>query len=148
MREHLGQRMNRTVNQPRAVVEWHDSHAFGQAGLQLDDLLFDPLGHVERVFAVAHHDHAADRFVAVFFEHAAAELRAEADGREIADGDRRACGRIGADDDFFDIALRCDPTDAADEIFGIPLMNHPAADGRIRAGDCRIEIAECDAVGP
>ena len=83
VREHFGQRVDRAVDQPRAVVERHDAHAVGQARLQLVDLLLDPPGDVERVLAVAHHHHAADRFVAVFLQHAAAELRAEADGGQI-----------------------------------------------------------------
>ena len=78
VREHLGDRVDRPVDQPRAVVERHDPHALGQARLQLVDLLLDPLGDLQRVLAVPHHHHAADRLVAVLFQHAAAELRAEA----------------------------------------------------------------------
>ena len=147
VRQHLGERVNRPFDQPRSFVERDDPHAVGQAGLKLDDLLLDPLRHVERVLAVPHHHDAADRFAAVLFQHAAAELRAEADGRHRAHGDRRAGGGIGLDDDLLDVALRRDPADAADNVLGIPLVNHAAADRRIRARDRRVHFSERDAVG-
>ena len=70
-----------------AVVERHDfdfrDAAIGerllrQARLQLLDFLLHPLDDVQRVFAVTHQHHAADRFDAGFVQRAPAELRAEA----------------------------------------------------------------------
>ena len=82
-----------------AVVEGDDSDlrdaAVGerllrQARLQLLDLLLDPFDDVQRVFAVAHQHHAADRLDAGLVQRAAAELRAEGDGRNVLDLDGRA----------------------------------------------------------
>ena len=73
-RERLGERVDGAVDQPRAVVEGHDPHAFGQARLKLLNLVLDPPGDVQRVLAVPHHHHGPDGLVAVLLQHAAAEL--------------------------------------------------------------------------
>ena len=80
--------------EPRAVVEGHDADALGQSRLKFPDLVLDALGDFQRVLAVPHHDNRADRFGAVFLQHAAAELAAAADAAELRDADRRAVRRV------------------------------------------------------
>ncbi len=143
----VGQRVDGPFDQPRAVVEGHDAHALGQPGLKLHDLLLDPLGDGQRVLAVAHHHHRADGFVAVLFQHAAAELAAPADRGQIRHVDGRAASRIDLDDDVLDVAERANPADAADQIFGVAFLDHAAADGGVRSGDGGVQFAERDAVG-
>src|SRR5438132_9900464 len=95
-----------------ALVEGDDADALGQAGLELADFFFHRLGDFERVLADAHHHHAADGFLAVFFEGAAAEFRAELDGGEVFDANGHAVSR--GDDDIFKISDTAKPADAAD----------------------------------
>ena len=76
MRQNLRKRVDRSMNQPGAVVEGNDPHALGQSGLKLNDFFLDRLGHGQRILAVAHHHHSADCLVAVLLQHAAAKLAA------------------------------------------------------------------------
>src|SRR2546421_11567860 len=75
--ESLLQRVRRALDELRAVVEWDDLCARGQARLQLLDAALDALDHVERVDAVARDDDAAHRFFTVAVERARAEGVAE-----------------------------------------------------------------------
>ena len=79
------------LDQVAAVVSRHDAHAFGQRGLDFLELLLDAVDDVERVFAVAHDDDAADDFAfAVQLRDAAPEVAAEMHGADVLDIDRRA----------------------------------------------------------
>ena len=145
MPHHFGQRVDGAVDEARAVVRGHDADAGRQTGLQLLDLVFDAQGDGERVFTVPHHDDAPGDLVAVLFVDAAAELRAELDGGDVLDVDGDAV--VFLDDDVLDVADALDPADAADEVFGVILLDDAAADGQVAAGDGVVQLAERDAPG-
>ena len=133
------------MDQAGAIVGGDDVDASGEAGLEVLDFVFDVLGDGEGILAMAHEDGAAGDFVAIFLEHAAAELGAELDGGDAADIDRRAFDFL--DDGVFDILFAFDPADATDDVFGIVFLNDTAAGGHVAFADGRIEVAEGDAVG-
>src|SRR5439155_7722706 len=114
-------RVDRAVNQSRAVVGRDDVDTFGQAGLQLLNLFFDSFSDGQRVLAVPHQHHAAGDFVAVFLVHAAAELRPQQHASDIAHIDRSAVHFF--DDGGFDVFLAFDPADAAHDVLGVILLN-------------------------
>ena len=146
MPHHLGQRVNGPLDEPRAVVRGDNVHSCGQPRLQLLNFLFDALRDVERVLLVPHQHDAPHDFVAVFFVHAAAELRPELDGSHRLYVDRRPLHFF--DDRHFDVVFAADPAHAADDVFGVVLLDDPAAGRHIALGDGRIQVAQRDAVGP
>ncbi len=147
LHECAGNHLDGAVDQPGAVVERHDPHPFRQARLKLLNLGFDPLGHLQRVLAVAHHHHRPDRLVAVLLQHAAAELGSQAHRAETGNVDRRARFRVGLHDGLLNVLRALDPTDAADDVLGVPFLDHLAADRGVGLGDGREQLAQRHVVG-
>jgi hypothetical protein len=100
----------------------------------------------QRVLAVSHQDDPADNLFAVLLEHAPAKGGPKLDRAEHANGDRCAGTALG-DDRLADVIEILDPADRADQILGIPLVNHPPTGGRVRTGDGRVDFTQADAVG-
>ena len=140
-----GERVDGAVDEAGAVVGGDDVDARRQGGLQFLDLLLDAIGDGQRVFAEAHHDGAADGLVAVLLEDAAAELRADLHRGHVLDVDRRAAAR--GDYRVLNVLGVVDPADAADEVLGVVLLDGPAADGGVAAGDGVVQLGQRDAVG-
>ena len=66
---------------------------------------------------------------------------------KIGDADRRALCRVGLDDDLLDVAGVLDPADAADDVLGVSLLHHLAADGGVGPGHGREQLAQGHVVG-
>ena len=132
--------VNRRLDQPGAVVEGHDPHALGQAGLQLADLVLDPLGDREWVLAVAHQDHAADRLPTVLLQGAAPKLRSEVDAGNLlqVNGHTVAVG----DDDVFEVVQPPQPTYSADQVLGIPAVEDLPAHALVAVGNGAVKRTE------
>ena len=141
---HFGERVDGAVDEVGPVVGWNDADVFGQARLQVLNLGLDALCDSERVFPVSHEHDAADDFVAVLLQDVAAKLRADLNYGHGPDIDRRAAHLF--DDDVLDIAQRLDPADAANQVFGVVLLNDPSADGRVAARHGVIEFAQRDVI--
>ena len=97
----VSQRVYRVVDEDAAVIEGDDLDARGKTGLDLVDLHFDGRDHLARVGPVADDDDSADRLLAIFIEHAAAELRPKLHAGDITHRDGRAV--IGAKRNVFDV---------------------------------------------
>ena len=92
-RELVPERFDRPADEIGAVVRGDELDPPGHRGFQLLHLRLDPVDHVERVLAVAHHDDAA-HVVAQPVEvgDAAPDLGAERDAADILQKDRCAAG--------------------------------------------------------
>src|SRR6185437_10577267 len=77
---------------------------------------------------------------------AAADLRAELHGRDIANGDGRPTWP-GGDDDFSDIVETLKTPAAANQVLSAAHLEHPATDILVRARDRAGELGERDVVG-
>src|SRR5262249_35641656 len=130
----------------RAVIERDDAYARGQAGLERGDLLLDSSRDLERVLTVPHQHDPAGNLLPLLLQHAPTERRAELDGRDVPHP-YRCTVPAARDDRIADVVDRLDPADGSDQILGVPLVDHPAADGRVRAGDSRVDLAQADPVG-
>ena len=81
----------------------YDLHAFGQTGLDLAKLGLYTIDDIERVGALPHYDNAGDHIaLAVPVRDAPAEIGAERDMANVADGDSDA-GLAGGEGDVRDV---------------------------------------------
>jgi len=62
LEERRGQRVDRFPDQLGPVVDRKDCHATRQPVLDIPDLRLHPVDHIERIFAVPHHDDPGHRF--------------------------------------------------------------------------------------
>ena len=129
-----------------AVVGRHDLHAGRQRRRDFLQLLLDAVDDGEGIFAVAHHDDAADHFaLAIELGHAAAQIRTEVHGADVLHIDRRAVhDREG---NIFDVGEGFDVAAAAHVILGGADLEDFAADVVVRQADLCDDIGERDAVG-
>src|SRR5271166_1111314 len=132
------------VDQWSPIVEGHDPDALGQARLKGSDFLLDLLSDRERVPAEAHHHHSPDDLLAVLLQDAAAKRRTDLHSAEGFHVDRSAVP-LG-DYRAADVVEALDPADRTDQVLGVPLVDDPAADGRIRPGDGGVDLTQADAV--
>src|SRR5688572_33164534 len=95
------ERMNRAVDQPRAVVSRNDMDTLRQTGLKLLNLFLDTLGDGKRIFTMSHQDGATCHFTTVFFKDAAAKLRSQLYCGDCLDVDRSTFDLL--DDRIFDV---------------------------------------------
>src|SRR5207248_2029024 len=110
------QRGDRILDQLAAVIGWHDVHARRQRRFDFFDLLFDAVDNRERVFAVTHHNNAADGLAfAVHLRHAAPKISPEMNCADVFDIDRYAF--VDFQGDVLDICDTLDVSMAAHEIF-------------------------------
>ncbi len=116
-----------------------------QAGLQLLDLLLQPLDDLQRILAVAHHHDAADGLCAALVEGTATELRPDGHVCHMPDLDRRTF--VLAYDDFLQILDCLDESDAADEELNTVLLQHFRADIDVRPPYGVIDVDKRDPVG-
>ena len=110
------------VDENAAVVKRHDADACGKSRLNLGNLLFDGANNFARIRAVADDDHAANCFLAILVEHAAAELGTELDAGHVAQSDRRSVE--GAKRNLFDVFQSADEADAAHNLLGVAGFHH------------------------
>ena len=94
---------------------------------------------------MTHQYRATDYLVSVFFVDAAAELNANVYVGHRLDIDRRALDFL--DDRVLDVRLVLDPADTAHDVFGVVLLNDAAAGRHVAFANCRVEVAEGNAVG-
>src|SRR5271157_1968612 len=132
------------VDQRSPIVEGHDPDTLGQARLQGCDLLLDLLSDCQRVPAVTHHHHSPDDLLAVLLQDATAKRRTDLDSAQVLHVDRSAVP-LG-DDNIADVVEALDPADRADQVLGVPLVDDPAADSRIRPGHGGVDLTQADAV--
>ena len=140
------QRIDGLLDQGRAVVDRHDLHAVRQCRLHLGNPRLDPLDHAQRVLAVTHHHHAADREpLAVEFGGAALHRRAELNLGHVRDPHRLAA-LAGAQHDVFQVLLRAHVAAAAHELLVAGDLQHPAADVVVRAAHRLDHLLQRDAI--
>ena len=88
------------IDQAGTVIDRNNFHPRGQAGLKLLQLGLDRRNGFQRVFARAHHDHAAGGFsFAIQLANAAPHLGAQLDAGHIAQPHRHA--RVGGHERHF-----------------------------------------------
>ena len=133
--ERVLERVNRALDEFRAVVEGLDGHAGREARLDLADFLLYAVDGRKRVLAVAHHDDAADHFAAVHVERAAPEIAADLHGRDVfkVNGNAAALHQH----DVLQVRERLHEAEAAHDEFHAVLLDNLAAD---------VEVARTDGV--
>src|SRR3954471_5453431 len=142
---HVAKCVDRAVNEARAIVGRYDVNTFGQCWLQLLDLFFNAFGYGEGVTAVSHQHGSAGHFVAAFLKDASAELSAELHGGHVLDEDGRAVRLF--DDRVFDVVFVPDPADAADDIFGVVLLDDAATCRHVALANGGKDPTKRDAIG-
>src|SRR5690606_16905158 len=106
------------ADQPAPVVLGHDLDAGREAGRELGDPRLHRADGPLRVLARAHHHDAADDLaLTVDVGDAAPDVRAEADRRHVADGDRRAA--LGLQHDLADVGLAAQVAPAAHDVLAL-----------------------------
>ena len=142
----MRQRGNRFVDQLGAVVDAVDLDAV-QLRLQGDDLLLDSLDHIARILAVAHHDHAANRLLAIEVECSAAKRGARLYLGEVANTNRHSLAR--EDNRVFNLLKRfcfglprSDKAHAADDELHAARFNGLGAHLDVRLLTARDHLAE------
>ena len=143
--QRAAQRAHGAVDQTRAIVEGDDAHSRREPALDLRDLRLDAPEDLRRALAVADRHHAAHHLAAVLLQRAAAEGRAQLDGAELREVDRRAGRR--ADRDALDVGHGLDQADAAHHVLHAVLLDDLAADVAVGALDRLEHLTQRHAMG-
>src|SRR5204863_3373284 len=87
----LAQSGDGPIDQVAAIIHRHEAHTGRQRRLYLFDFLLYPVDDVERVFAIAHHNDAANDFAApIEFGNATPDIAAKVNISDILQIDGRA----------------------------------------------------------
>ena len=144
LRQGLLERIDGTLDQVAAVVEGDDADTLrqprGQAGQPCLDVLDDAVG----VLAIAHDHDAADHLAPIHIQGAAAEIPADADGRDIAQIQRRAA--VGHHRDGLQVGGALHQADAAHDELGAVLLDGLAADIEVGLADSVQDLTQGGAV--
>ena len=141
------QRVDGPPDEIGAVVALKDLHAFRQAFLQRPQLLLDVVNDVQGVFAVPHHNDAADRFPrAVPLQNTAPQFWAQLDGGDVPQQHWRA-HVVHGHDDLLQIFAGTDVAQAAHHELGLAHLDQLAADVIVRALDGAPDLLDRQAVG-
>ena len=139
--------VHRAMDQRGAVVGFDNLHAFGQTLAQLFKLGFDPLDGGQRVLAVTHHHDAAGNLaLTVQIGDHATHLRADLNGRDIAQQHRGALLR-DIDRDGLQVIDAAQITARADHVLGLGKFQHRATDLAVGCLDRVADFHQRDAVG-
>ena len=132
-------------DQVAAVVERFEGDARREARGNLGDFRFYVADDLVSVFAGAHHDGAADDFVPINVEDAAAGVAADLDRGDVAEINGRAGAR--GKRDGFEIGGGGDEAEAADDELQPVFLEGAAADVEVVAADGVHDLREGNAEG-
>src|SRR5581483_11811172 len=114
------------LDQLRTIVGRDHFHAFGEGRLDLLQLIFHPLDHVQGIFTGPHDDDAARRVpFAVKVGDAATDVGAKGYETQLLDQNRRAL-RVAPDDDFLDVRNALGVTTPPDHVLGTAKLDDAA----------------------
>ena len=141
------QRVDRRLDQMRAVVDRHDLGALRQAAGDVRQALLDVVDHVQGIGAEAlQHDAARHLALAVEFGDAAPLVRTDLDASHILDAQRHALS--GLEHDVLDIGQRFDVATTAHDIFELGQLDRAAADILVAVAHGVTQRRERDALRP